>query len=67
MGNKRQNESHFVMEDITGEFPCNLVSMGNSWYLRLKPAFIRFWDLKPGDILQIRMVKVKRKIVDEEE
>jgi hypothetical protein len=34
--------------------------IGNSYYCRLDPSFIRFWELGSGDEILITVTKAKR-------
>ena len=48
------------IEEIEGCFPAPIVPRGSSYYVRLDPDFIRFWELQKGDELLISVTKVKR-------
>ena len=48
------------IEEIQGCFPAPLVQRGDSFYIRLDPRFIKFWELKKGDELLINVTQIKR-------
>lgn len=60
MGNRDQNDKYFMIEEISAEFPASISTRGDSYYLRLDPRVVRFWKLKSGDFLDIRLIKVRR-------
>lgn len=50
------------IEEIQGCFPAPIITRGNSYYIRLDPDFIRFWELQAGDEILITVTKAKREI-----
>jgi len=48
------------IEEIEGCFPAKIIMRGNSYYLRLDPDFIRFWELRAGDEILVTVTRVKR-------
>ena len=66
MGNRRQiveiKTIEVEMEDIQACFPAPIRLFGNSYYVKLNPAFMRFYELIPGDEILITVTKAKREI-----
>ena len=66
----RENERQIVeikkikveMEDIQACFPAPIRLFGNSFYVKLDPRLIRFYELIPGDEILITVTKAKREI-----
>ena len=54
------------IEEIRGCFPAPIIARGNSFYVKLDPDFIHFWELKQGDELLVTVTQVKREIRHEE-
>lgn len=65
MGKDGEIKTYFEIEAISAEFPALLTTRGNSFYLKLNPGVVRFWDLKPGDQLNVCINRVKRLKVEE--
>ena len=70
MGKERQiveiKEIEVKIEMIQACFPAPIRMFGNSYYCRLDPNFIRFWELQARDEILITVTKVKREIRCEE-
>ena len=60
MKKKAENRVLSVREPISGEFAGKIIARSNSFYLRLDPRWIKFWDLELGDWIQIRATTVRR-------
>jgi hypothetical protein len=52
------------IEEIQGCFPAPIVARGDSFYIRLDPRFVKFWELQRGDELLMTVSQVKRVMVD---
>jgi len=50
------------IEEIQGCFPAPIIARGNSFYVKLDPDFIRFWELQAGDEILITVSQAKREI-----
>ena len=50
------------LEEIEACFPAPIIMRGSSYYARLDPRFIRFYDLMAGDEILITVTKSKREI-----
>jgi hypothetical protein len=48
------------IEEIQGCFPAPIVARGDSFYIRLDPRFVKFWELKRRDEILITVTQVKR-------
>lgn len=48
------------LQDVQGCFPGSIVARGTSYYVRLDPNFMRFWELMAGDEILINVSKIKR-------
>ena len=48
------------IEEIHSCFPAPIIMRGSSYYCRLDPNFIRFWELMPRDEILITVTKAKR-------
>jgi hypothetical protein len=48
------------IKDIQGCFPAQIIARGSSFYVRLDPSFIRFYELQPGDEILVSITKAKR-------
>ena len=48
------------IKDIQGCFPVQIIARGSSYYMRLDPSFIRFYELQPGDEILVTITKAKR-------
>jgi len=48
------------IEEIQGCFPAPIIVRGNSYYIRLDPDFVRFWELQQGDEILVTVTKAKR-------
>jgi len=48
------------IEDIQACFPGTVMMRGSSYYVRLDPDFVRFWEIKPDDELLMSVTKLKR-------
>jgi len=46
--------------DIESSFPSPIIARGNSYYVRLDPHFIKFYELQPGDEILVTITKAKR-------
>ena len=72
MGNKQYPKVEIkslsiFLEDVDSCFPAVIIKRGNSFYLRLDPEIIRFWQLQKGDVVLTKLVKVKRIKVEKNE
>ena len=45
---------------VKGLFAGTIRAEGNSFYLKLDPSFMRFWNLLAGDELLVSVLKAKR-------
>jgi hypothetical protein len=48
------------IEAIQGCLPAPIVMRGSSYYCRLDPHLVRFWELQAGDEILITVTKIKR-------
>ena len=48
------------IKDIHGCFPAQIIARGSSFYVRLDPSFIRFYELQPGDEILVTITEAKR-------
>lgn len=48
------------MKDIQGCFPAQIIARGNSFYVRLDPSLISFYELQQGDEILVTVTKAKR-------
>ena len=48
------------IEEVQGCFPSPIIARGNSYYIRLDPSFIKFYELQPGDEILVTVSKAKR-------
>jgi len=48
------------IKDIQGCFPAQIIARGNSYYIRLDPSFMKFYELQPGDEILVTVSKAKR-------
>jgi hypothetical protein len=48
------------IKDIQGCFPAQIIARGSSFYVRLDPSFIRFYELLPGDEILVTITEAKR-------
>lgn len=55
-------EIEVEIEDIQACFPAPIIMRGNSYYVRLDPHFIRFYELTAGDEILIAVTKAKREM-----
>ena len=47
--------------DILAIFPAPITQQGGSYYLKMNPGTMRFYNLKVGDQVLVMLSKVKRK------
>ena len=47
--------------DILAIFPAPITKQGGSYYLKMNPGTMRFYNLKVGDQVLVMLSKVKRK------
>jgi len=55
-------EIEVQFENVQATFPAAISLRGNSYYVRLDPHFIRFYELQPGDQILVTVTKAKREI-----
>jgi hypothetical protein len=48
------------IKDIQGCFPAQIIARGSSYYIRIDPSFIRFYELQPGDEILVTITEAKR-------
>ena len=65
MGRKNNPNIHIEkikldIKNIKGSFPGQIITRGNSFYIRLDAEFIRFWELEAGDEILVTVTNVKR-------
>lgn len=51
---------HVGIDELQACFPALVIMCGNSYYVRLDPSFVRFWELEAGDEILITLTKAKR-------
>ncbi len=55
------NKIKVELGDILAIFPAPITQQGGSFYIKMNPGTIRFYNLEVGDQVLVMLSKVKRK------
>ena len=57
---RRTQKTEIILEDLDYASVAPVRSHGGRFYLSIHPRDLAFWNIKPGDEVLVRLVKIKR-------